>query len=90
MGNESIADVGTGASPVVDNDLLTPDFGQLVGDNARVRPENSEVERLCADFTKAGELLGWAPRVQLKDGLCRTISWIEQNLGGYRVSSYAV
>jgi len=62
----------------------------LVGDSARVRPENSEVERLCADATKARELLGWSPRVQLKDGLCRTISWIEQNLGGYRVSSYAV
>jgi dTDP-glucose 4,6-dehydratase len=62
----------------------------LLDDGARIRPENSEVERLCANATKARELLGWAPRVQLKDGLRRTISWIEQNLQEYRVSSYAV
>lgn len=62
----------------------------LVGDSTRVRPENSEVERLCADASKAHELLGWSPRVQLRDGLRQTISWVEQNLQGYRASTYAV
>ena len=62
----------------------------LVGDSVRVRPENSEVERLCADARKARELLDWSPRVPLKDGLRRTISWIEHNLHGYRANSYAV
>jgi NAD dependent epimerase/dehydratase len=62
----------------------------LVDDSARIRPETSEVERLCADANKARELLGWSPRVNLKDGLRQTIAWIEPNLAGYRVSSYAV
>ena len=61
-----------------------------MGDSTRVRPENSEVERLVRDASKARELLGWSPRVQLRDGLRRTISWIEQNLHGYRANSYAV
>ena len=56
----------------------------------RVRPENSEVERLCADATKARELLGWASSTSLEDGLRQTILWVEQNLQAYRVNSYAI
>lgn len=62
----------------------------LIGDSARVRPEKSEVERLCADACKARELVGWCPRTTLQKGLRSTISWIEENLQGYRVSTYAV
>jgi NAD dependent epimerase/dehydratase len=62
----------------------------LIGESARTRPDNSEVERLCADAGKARQLLGWSPRVQLKDGLRRTVSWIEQNLHRYRASIYAI
>lgn len=45
----------------------------------RIRPEASEVERLCCDNTKAGKLLGWKPkyigREGLKQGLKRSIEW---------------
>ncbi|MCE2927386.1 MAG: NAD-dependent 4,6-dehydratase LegB [Rickettsiales bacterium] len=41
----------------------------------RLRPENSEVERLCCDYSKAKKLLGWQPRVSLEDGLKRSINW---------------
>ena len=34
----------------------------------------------CADFSKARRLLGWNPRVELRDGLSELYSWIEQKL----------
>ena len=62
----------------------------LVSEEQRVRPENSEVDRLCADSSLAQQLLGWRSRVSLKDGLRQTIAWMEDNLGNYRVKEYAM
>ncbi len=62
----------------------------IISDTARVRPENSEVGRLCADTTRVRELLNWHPQHTLKDGLAKTIEWIEQNLERYRPGVYAV
>jgi dTDP-glucose 4,6-dehydratase len=62
----------------------------IVVDENRLRPANSEVERLHADNSLAGELLGWTPKVSLADGLRRTIEWIRQNLHLYRVGEYHV
>jgi NAD dependent epimerase/dehydratase len=58
-------------------------------DPERVRPPESEVERLLADATRARELLGWEPRVTLDDGLAATVEWIAENLERYRVGLYA-
>jgi dTDP-glucose 4,6-dehydratase len=55
-----------------------------------VRPPNSEVQRLLASPALARELLGWEPRVDLRDGLARTIEWIERNVGRYRVGDYVI
>jgi dTDP-glucose 4,6-dehydratase len=62
----------------------------LVAEDQRIRPENSEVERLCAGATKARELLGWASSVSLEDGLRQTIAWMECNLQAYRIGNYCV
>jgi dTDP-glucose 4,6-dehydratase len=62
----------------------------IISEDQRIRPENSEVERLCADAGQAREQLGWEPKVSLEEGLHQTIDWIRQNVGGYRVGSYAV
>ncbi|MDQ6777814.1 MAG: GDP-mannose 4,6-dehydratase [Actinomycetota bacterium] len=58
-------------------------------DPGRVRPRNSEVERLCSDPSKAKRLLGWKPEVSLTDGLVATIAAIRSDLDSYpRVGTY--
>jgi nucleoside-diphosphate-sugar epimerase len=59
-------------------------------DEARIRPPKSEVARLVSDPAKAAELTGWRSEVELREGLERTIAWIEQNQARYRVGDYAV
>lgn len=62
----------------------------LESDQQRLRPENSEVERLLADNSRAQTLLNWGPRVSLEDGLFRTIDWMKQHLERYRPGVYVV
>lgn len=63
---------------------------------ARVRPAKSEVERLWADNSRAGELLGWTPEFGGRDGfargLKRTIDWFREpsNLTRYRVGRHTL
>ena len=62
----------------------------------RLRPENSEVERLWADNAKARDLLGWEPvyagREGLRRGLAETVAWFRQpcNLRGYKTDRYNI
>ena len=56
----------------------------------RLRPELSEVERLCASADRARKLLGWSPKHSLDDGLKQTIGWIAERPGLYNVGAYAV
>lgn len=60
----------------------------IVLDGARVRPSDSEVERLLADNTRAKELLGWTPRHSLEEGLAGTIEWVKDHLDQFRVGAY--
>lgn len=50
-------------------------------DATRLRPDSSEVERLCCNNEKASKLLGWKPKFQgregLKSGLAESIKWFE-------------
>jgi NAD dependent epimerase/dehydratase len=59
-------------------------------DPARVRPDKSEVERLISVPRLARELLDWEPTVDLREGLARTIDWIERNVHRYRVDHYVI
>ena len=63
---------------------------QLTTDTDRVRPEGSEVDRLCADNKKAADILDWSPNHTLEEGLVETIEWIRTNLDRYRPTSYAI
>lgn len=69
---------------------------KIITDQARLRPENSEVERLWADNTKAKLLFGWQPsyggREGFKRGLAETAKWFAQetNLQCYKADIYNV
>jgi len=69
---------------------------EIITDEARIRPENSEVQRLWADNSKARELFGWQPayagRDGFKHGLAETIAWFRQstNLSGYKSHIYNI
>jgi NAD dependent epimerase/dehydratase len=59
-------------------------------DEQRVRPPDSEVERLVASTAKAERLLGWEPAVDFDEGLRRTIEWLTGALDAYKPSLYSV
>jgi dTDP-glucose 4,6-dehydratase len=67
---------------------------EIESDTVRLRPERSEVERLCASNVKAKKLLGWSPRLGglegLRKGLDQTITWFSKsdNLSRYRENVY--
>lgn len=69
---------------------------EIVSDDKRLRPENSEVERLWADNTKAKQLFGWEPkyggREGFKHGLTETAEWFSdgKNLRHYKPDIYNV
>lgn len=63
---------------------------ELVTDEARVRPDASEVMVLLADTRRAAELVGYAPRVSLEEGLERTFAYVERNIAEYRPDEYAI
>jgi len=67
--------------------LRKPDL-PIRQDPERLRPEKSEVLRLLSDNTKARELLGWQPKVELEEGLERTIAWVSDHIDRYRVGVY--
>ncbi|MCL2661632.1 MAG: GDP-mannose 4,6-dehydratase [Acidobacteriaceae bacterium] len=56
----------------------------------RLRPEASEVDRLCASSLLLHQYTAWKPTVSLREGLVRTAEWIGQNLDAYSIGSYVI
>jgi len=73
----SIKDVAELIAEVVGSPL------KIKVENERMRPANSEVERLCAANGKAKALLGWQPKYYgkegLKNALTETVTWFREN-----------
>lgn len=65
---------------------------EIETDPARVRPEGSEVKKLLADNSRARDLLGWQPTVDLTDGLSRTIDYFSDPdiLKSYHPETYEI
>ncbi len=59
-------------------------------ERARVRPAASEVQRLVCDNRKARRLLGWKPRVTLRQGLVQVRDYLEANLAAYKTDRYVI
>lgn len=62
---------------------------EVITDEARIRPEKSEVNRLLADNRKIAALTGWKSQVSFREGLTRTVEWIGRNLHHFDVDQYA-
>ena len=65
---------------------------KLVTDKERIRPEKSEVFRLCCDNSKIQNLTGFKSQVDIREGLQRTIDWFTNpnNLIHYKSEIYNV
>jgi len=72
-------------------DQINP-TAKIVSDDIRIRPENSEVERLLGSNEKIRRLTGWQPERTLKQGIRETIEWFrdEGNLRRYKWNFYNV
>ncbi|KOA21123.1 GDP-6-deoxy-D-mannose reductase [Clostridium homopropionicum DSM 5847] len=63
---------------------------KILCDEERIRPENSEVNRLWADNTKIKTLTDWSPKYTLDEGLAETIKWIKSNMEKFKTDIYNV
>jgi NAD dependent epimerase/dehydratase len=86
----SIADTFAAIAEVMNSEAVATE------DPQRLRPADSEVERLFSNNSKARELLGWEPKLKgiegFKVGLARTVDWFSDpdNLARYRTNAYTV
>ncbi|WP_022668248.1 NAD-dependent 4,6-dehydratase LegB [Desulfospira joergensenii] len=65
---------------------------EFITDEQRLRPNQSEVFRLCCDNGKINKLTGFLPKYSLETGLQHTIEWFTnlENLSKYKANIYNV
>lgn len=65
---------------------------KFITDENRIRPEKSEVFRLWCDNSQIYELTGFSPKIDIREGLGRTIDWFtkDDNLKKYKSNIYNV
>ena len=86
----SIQDIASLIGEIMDQEI------KVIDSDERIRPKNSEVNRLWADNSKAMELLSWKPEYAslngLKKGLEETVNWFKKpdNLNLYKSEIYNV
>jgi len=68
-------------------DMINPS-AEILCDEQRLRPGNSEVNRLLGSSEKLRQLTGWSQQYDLQRGLQETVKWIEQNLSTYKTGIY--
>lgn len=63
---------------------------EIEKDAERIRPENSEVERLWCNNSQIIQTTGWKPQYSLDQGLIETIQFIKENINEYKTNIYTV
>ncbi|MGF1548034.1 MAG: NAD-dependent 4,6-dehydratase LegB [Thiotrichales bacterium] len=84
-------EISIGDTVTLIRDLMGSDI-EVIQDEQRLRPQNSEVFRLWCDNSKIERLAGFKPKVDLREGLSRTIDWFgtPANLRRYKAGIYNV
>lgn len=99
--NGTVTNIGSGFEISIGDTANA--IAQLMGkeidflhDEDRIRPQNSEVERLFASYSKAEQLMGWKPQYGglegFKRGLMKSIDWFTHppNLLRYKPDTYNI
>lgn len=63
---------------------------KIVSDEQRLRPENSEVNRLLGSNEKIMRLTNWKPNYSFKEGIAETIEFYKKNLDYYKTDIYNI
>lgn len=89
--------VNVGMNDEISIGELAQKLMNIVGVNAelkqeedRIRPNNSEVDRLRCDNSKLIKSTDWTPKYNIDDGLIETINWIKNNIERYKPDIYHV
>lgn len=69
--------------------IINPN-ARVICDDDRIRPKNSEVERLLGSNKKIKELTSWQPKYTFEDGVKETIEWFKNNLDRYKTDIYNI
>ncbi|AZT90574.1 SDR family NAD(P)-dependent oxidoreductase [Caldicellulosiruptor changbaiensis] len=94
-GKGEVYNIGSGKEISIKNliHLISEVIGvevEVVVDEKRIRPDKSEVMRLCCDNSKAKIKLGWYPQYDLKAGLIETVNWFRDNYNLYKWEIYNI
>jgi len=80
----SIGDLARLIASLMDKEM------EIIEDTERIRPEESEVERLLCDNTKILNMTDWEPQYNLEKGLMETIPWFEKSQTLYKPEIYNI
>lgn len=63
---------------------------EIESEEQRIRPADSEVERLVCNNSKISQFTEWKPQYNLEKGLRATIQWLEEHMQLYKSDLYNV
>ncbi len=63
---------------------------KIICEQERLRPKNSEVNRLLGSNEKIKELTNWTTKYSLKEGLKETIEFLKNNIEKYKTDIYNI
>jgi NAD dependent epimerase/dehydratase len=65
-------------------------MAKIICDEQRLRPENSEVNRLLGSNQKIKSLTNWKPQYTFEQGIAETIEFFKNNLDKYKADIYNI